>query len=1177
MHLHRMRTVQLAVLTVLALAGASPCRGAETWPVKRGPSNEPVVYKYDPAEWKKLPKEFLEDFPACTLYNGLTYLVEADGTVEKISHEVTRFTGRKAIERLGEYRNITYDPAYETLTLNEARVFKADGKIVAIEPANVQLRDIGTDYQVYDHEKQLVISFPSLEVGDAIEVKWTTRGKNPEHQGHFFTRYAFGDERFPVGVDEIRVRLPKARALQHATTGGKLEPTIREEGDFRTYHWRGEKLLPLPQDENLPSKEELRPAVACSTFGTWAEVGDWKRKLRKECWTCTPNLKALVAEATKGLDKPLDRARALTYWVRRNVRYVSSGEKHDYTPHQPALVLTNRYGDCKDTSQLLAVMMKEAGIPVALATLGTLDDGQVLESVPSPWGTHAILLVTVDGKEHWVDTTASLAAWDYLPRDDRNRLCYVVDDKELRLVRTPRLTPEQNRTVVHTKLTVASDGSSKSERHTESYGAAAHLGRSEWVDVPSGERRRGMASELQNAQSKARLLRLAIDEKKLKDFDQPVAADIVFEVPSHFNGDNNLEGSITDSRVWARLLSINLDYDRKLPLELGTPFESIHKYTIELPHVLRFDETPKNRSVKSKWGTFELKVKADAKAPRKLEIELHTRIDRTRVEPADFDAFRKFHEDVFKAYRVWMALEAKLDPADAPAVEKHLATNPADAVSAYHLARLYSHKNETKEARRVLKEALRQRADDARLRKLQIELAETPAEVEAAYAALINLEPERARHPLDLAEYRVGRADYAGARQSLELAEKKAADAREADRDSILRQVHYWRARCCLEEKKPREALEEIDQVFKIESGSSGDLQVMHLKAQVHEKLKQPKEACEAYQALLKTHPTDEKSLEGIIRLERAAGQPAKALPYLRAYAGAVRDDLNGLVRAANFFLKLERYDEAYETADRAREMDFHPDAQRVLGIVQVRRGEYQKALFHLERATPDGEVLQATIDANLGLGRLGDALAQVDAIENTKPANLALRRTYALLLSLTQRQVELQKGVKAGDREQRRAANQAIERLVCAEHAFTVGKTPVQVEAILGGAFASEVELGPAFALRGQLALDRGRLGKALPDAEKAVALSPKEARGYYVRGRVRLERGQEGALADLSRAAELNGRKDAMMLHWLAAALAKAGARAEALTAQREAADLNPRNDEIREQLKELEKGRN
>src|SRR5262249_22672969 len=154
--------------------------------------------------------------------------------------------------------------------------------------------------------------------------------------------------------------------------------------------------------------------VSCSTFTSWAQVGAWKARIRAGCWKCTPDVARVVKEVTAGLTSPLARARALTYWVRRNVRYVSSGERHDYTPHPPARVLANRFGDCKDTSQLLAAMLRQAGLAVELATLGTYDDGQVLEAVPSPWGTHAILCLTIAGKRHWVDTTSRLAGWDYL-------------------------------------------------------------------------------------------------------------------------------------------------------------------------------------------------------------------------------------------------------------------------------------------------------------------------------------------------------------------------------------------------------------------------------------------------------------------------------------------------------------------------------------------------------------------------------------------------------------------------------------------------------------------------------------------------------------------------------------------------------------------------------------------
>jgi hypothetical protein len=267
---------------------------AQTWPVPRGPAHDLVPYLYDADILKKVPKEFLEDAPACILYSGVTSLVDPDGTIETITHEITRLNSRKSLERLGEYRNITYDPSFEKVTLNEARVLKADGRVVPVEPRHVQLRYQITDYLVYDRDKQVVISFPMLEVGDAIEVKWTVRGKNPEFQGHFFARYGFGDDRYPVVKDEMRVRLPKARALKYACVGGQIEPNIQDDGNWRTYHWQADNRRELPLDEYLPSKEEFRLEVVCSTFASWNDVLEWKQKLRGDCWICTPEIRQVV-------------------------------------------------------------------------------------------------------------------------------------------------------------------------------------------------------------------------------------------------------------------------------------------------------------------------------------------------------------------------------------------------------------------------------------------------------------------------------------------------------------------------------------------------------------------------------------------------------------------------------------------------------------------------------------------------------------------------------------------------------------------------------------------------------------------------------------------------------------------------------------------------------------------
>src|SRR5262249_28922139 len=116
-----------------------------------------------------------------------------------------------------------------------------------------------------------------------------------------------------------------------------------------------------------------------------------------------------------------------------------------------------------------------------------------------------------------------------------------------------------------------------------------------------------------------------------------------------------LGGSVSDSIVWARLLAPNLDYDRRAPFQLSVAFDSLHRYKVHLPPGFELTSPPSNRAIVSKWGAFHLEVKKPAgDNPRHIELIYHTRIDQVRVEPADFEEFRKFREEVGRAFRTWL-------------------------------------------------------------------------------------------------------------------------------------------------------------------------------------------------------------------------------------------------------------------------------------------------------------------------------------------------------------------------------------------------------------------------------------------------------------------------------------------------------------------------------------------
>ncbi len=1153
-----------AAIVVFAFSTA-PAPAADAWPVPRGASREPNPYRYDPKQWKSVPKEFLEDSAACVLYSGTTNIVESDGTIEDITHEITRLNGRKGIEKLGEFRGMTYDPSYQKLTLNEARIFKADGRVVDIEPRNAQLRDVSTDYQVYDRDKVLILSLPSLEVGDVFEAKWTVRGKNPEHGGQFFSRYTFGDDNYPVALDEFKVQLPKTMPFKFAVVGNKLDPKIASDDKTLTYTWSAKNNKRQPQDENLPSRDELRQTVAVSTFASWEDIGKWKQKLRADCWVCNEQLRKAVADITKDITDPTAKARALTYWLRRNIRYVSAGEKHDYTPHPPWQVFTNRCGDCKDTSQMLAVMLREAGIKVELATLGTYDDGQVLEQAPSPWGTHAILLATIAGKEHWIDTTSSLSGWDLLPRDDRDRVCYLVDDAgKIRLHRTPKMNIDDNRIEQTTHVWIGSDGSSRCEREAQFHGLAALTQRDSFLETPAGERRRIVATELQDSNSRTHLLKVSLDEAALRDFDKPVKVQMTFEIPAQFSGKPDLEGVISDNKTWSRLLAYNLDYDRQVPMQFYAPFESKHRYIVYLPAAYHLETVPRNQTLTCKWGSFSVKAKTLADAHgQTLEVEFHTRLENARIEPAGFDEFRTFQEDVVRAYRVWLTLKPVTELEDAPRLEALLALMPEDTESAATLARLYLQLDRSADARRVLSRARYYSPKNTTLWELTVKAAANRDEEEKAQRELVKLLPDEPKQALALGTILVSANRHEQAAKVLEPLANKGSSANRA-------QAHFQLARSLFAQDKSEEALKHLEAADKADWESVYTVKARVLVGRVNEKLGKLKDASLAYQEALKIDHDADEALDALIQLALAADNQNEALTYLRRYTVVVGDEIAGQLRAADYYLRLGRYDEAFDLAAKVRDKTFHEKAQRILGLVYLHRREPVEAIKHLDKAEPNAVVVEALLRAGLMLGDLREVQNRLEQADRLLASSDALKKTSERARQLIQRRDELakQSGVKTAE------GLRALGYTVCAEQALTEGRNRAIVEATLNIAFSEGVEVGPAFALRGRLALDQGKLTKALADADRAIALSPEYAAGYFVRGRVRHERQSEGALADLEKAATLSGRKDAEMLHCLADALFRLGRVQEALKTQREAAQLKPADKDIAEQLQQFEK---
>jgi tetratricopeptide (TPR) repeat protein/transglutaminase-like putative cysteine protease len=1132
-----------------------PTQAADEWPVGRGPSREPDPYKLDPKALAAIPKSLIDDNVAVVVYAGSTYRVEADGTIETTTHEITRLGGRKAIEKLGEFRNISFTPAFQKLTLHAARIHKPGGKVVEVEPRHVQLRDVPTDFSTYDTDKQLIISFPALEVGDAIEVKWTVRGKNPEHDGHFFQKYSFGDPLYPVLLDEAKIVLAKGKTLKYSVREGltRVKPAARQSklDGYAYYRWSAKDCPRPPQDESLPSREEMRTVLMASTFPSWEAVGKWKHELRKECWKCTEAVRKTALEVTKGLKTPLEKARALTYHVRRNVRYLATGEKHDYTPHPPEAVLAARFGDCKDGAQLLAVMLKEVGIPVELVTLGAGDDGQIEESVPSPWGTHAILAVTIGGKIHWIDTTTRLNGWDELPRDDLSRLCYLTDDKgKVRIVRTPAATPEMTRTETTTDVRLDADGGMRCKRAQTYFGLAAVSQRDKYGEAPMGDRRRAITAALQDSYSRARLLSLNVPEDGLKNHDLPVRIETEFEVPKHFTGTAEKEGSLADSATWSRLLSYNIDHSRESAMVLPGPFTSTHTYRVHLPPGWEWDGMPKSKEAKSKWGLFRLTVVQPTDGgPLTLKIE--TRLERARAELSELDAYREWYDEVQKSYRVWLTMRPGTGAKAREELEALLAVSPQNAAAAKTLAKSYMNAGRYAHAWRVLDRACHYMPDDISLWELRVEAAESPAREEQARRDLMKRRPDELKHTLGLASALISQGKQEDARKLLDVVIEKGTAAEKGKAQYQYARSHYRR-------DQMKEALARLDLAEKADPDMARDLRAMRLRGQVLEDSGRAAEALVVLRKTLARDGSNKDLLLSMIRTARLAKDEASSLEFLRRYAALAEGDASALALTAEKYYDMGRLDDANEMAMRSREVTFHEKAQRILGLVAYKRGDYAKAAMHLEKAEPDSLVLAALLRALVFGGELAKAPGVLDQIDRLPSVPNVLKRMADEVRATLDRRKELGKRSKAP----------GLEAAASAEYSLRAGEPAVRVAKLAKGSDPLSV------AVRARLALGRGQLREAAMLAEESLKGWPGLDLALLVRGRVRLEQEKPGAAEDLSAGMAWTRRKDADALRWLAEALEREGKLPEAAKAAREALALRPKDKALSALVERIEK---
>jgi tetratricopeptide (TPR) repeat protein len=563
--------------------------------------------------------------------NGLS------GTFRQMVFEVLTAEGAQ------QYRQIPvgFDQDTQRFELRAARVYHRDGSVdesTGLEEYTVS----GGASRMYYDTREMVVSFPRLQVGDVVEVRWRV---DDVAQRNAFADY-FGDlEVFQSEVPRASVRYvlraPADRTFYFRPPALRgLERSERDEPNHvRVYDFVARDVPAVLPEQNAPGITERAAYLHVSTYRTWEDVARWYWGLISEQLRADDRVREIALRVTRGLSAPRDKVRAIYNWVIQNTRYVAlEFGIHGFKPYRVADVCQRGFGDCKDKASTIVTMLREVGIEASIVLVRTRNNGNV---DPSPASLavfdHAIAYVPpLPGLPEgiYLDGTAQNSAMEELPSMDQGAMALVVSQRgEGRLVRLPYVQSADNRVELRTELEVNATGGARLRATHELRGPDAGSMRS--VMEAEATRIERIERWLAGPYPGARVSNVRTGD--LRNVDQPARIEYEAELPAIGTRQGDvLRFSPTPSP------QLTAEYaersTRSSDVMVPGPLTMHDRRTVRLPPGSQVSEVPPSARVRTAWVSLEYSVQ-HAGTTISVERSLTWHVDRVPV--AEYPAFRE--------------------------------------------------------------------------------------------------------------------------------------------------------------------------------------------------------------------------------------------------------------------------------------------------------------------------------------------------------------------------------------------------------------------------------------------------------------------------------------------------------------------------------------------------------
>jgi transglutaminase-like putative cysteine protease len=572
---------------------------------------------------------------------------ENTATEEIYYHYAYKLLTPEGIQEMSDL-NFDFDPQYQDLTVHEVKLIRGQQVINQI-PSEIRTiqREQSSDRYLYDGSLTAIINMKDVRKGDIVEYSFTRKGYNPAFDGTLSRTLSF-DYGVPSEKIFYRYLVPseKNKNIRLHFSNNKEVPYSKEtKNNIVMYTWDLNKVKKHQDESGSPGWYDGGSDVMITDFKSWEQV---IRSTARLFQLSPRELASIKTEASK-IFKSTDAekyALEIIRFVQDEVRYLGfETGLNSYKPHSPVKVLENRFGDCKDKSQLLVAFLAARNIEAYPVLVHTTLKNAVGGRLPSNrLFNHCVVQVKMPDKTLYIDPTISSQGGDlfnyYFP-DYRTGL--VINDNEKDLTSFGEQVPSS--TTEEQTFEVASIGGEAMFSIKTTYtGRDADYQRSEFSST-------ALTTVQENYQKY--YARLYPDIMKWDDIqmtdDREKNILIVtekYKIPAFWKPYTREEGAEADNMIYCVVEPQTLatyfdvsqsDLQRKDPLYLDYPVNYRHITRVIMPE--RFDIEEKELTFESDYYKYRYDLKS---AGTEITREIHYQ---TRDNHIPVDHVKKYLSD----------------------------------------------------------------------------------------------------------------------------------------------------------------------------------------------------------------------------------------------------------------------------------------------------------------------------------------------------------------------------------------------------------------------------------------------------------------------------------------------------------------------------------------------------